>query len=100
MSQLRHLLGTGRAERSTGITGRFPELDLRTLVVGRDVASRRDVAEAARLLQANEALRNALIDLIQFAGDRTAIFNECGDKILDPRVLNARAVLAAVDAEL
>jgi hypothetical protein len=57
-------------------------------------------AENERLAKANRELKDALAKLIAFAGPRTAIVNECGDRIIDPHVLNARAVLVAVEAGL
>ena len=57
-------------------------------------------AEAERLARANGELRDALVKLIAFAGPRTAQVNESGDRILDPQVVNAKAVLVAVDAGL
>jgi hypothetical protein len=53
-----------------------------------------------RLEKANSELRAALARLIIFAAPRTAIVNECGDRIIDPNVLNAKAVLTAVEAGL
>jgi hypothetical protein len=53
-----------------------------------------------RLEKANTELAAALTKLIIFAAPRTAIVNECGDKIVDPNVLNAKAVLTAVEAGL
>lgn len=53
-----------------------------------------------RLEKANGELRAALARLIIFAAPRTAIVNECGDRIIDPNVLNAKAVLTAVEAGL
>jgi hypothetical protein len=57
-------------------------------------------AEIERLARTNRELRDVLAQLIAFAGPRTAIVNECGDRILDPRVLNAKAALVALDAGL
>jgi hypothetical protein len=56
--------------------------------------------EIERLAKANRELRAALVELIAFAGPRTAVMNESGDRIVDPRVRNAEAVLAAVEAGL
>jgi hypothetical protein len=57
-------------------------------------------SEVERLTKANSELTAALVDLIAFATVRTSLTNECGDRIVDPRVLNARAVLTAVEAGL
>lgn len=57
-------------------------------------------SENERLAKANRELRDALVKLIAFAGPRTALVNECGDRIIDAHVLNAKAVLVAVDAGL
>ena len=56
--------------------------------------------EIDRLEKANGELRAALAKLIIFAAPRTAMVNECGDRIIDPNVLNAKAALTAVEAGL
>jgi hypothetical protein len=94
---------TGQAARESSSSGDWASAHT-TAAPGAAKTAVRMAAEmqlkVERLEKANTELRAALARLIIFAAPRTAIVNECGDRIIDPNVLNAKAVLTAVEAGL
>lgn len=97
LSHMRSSGGTAETTRDYGSSKQYPTDRTHAM----DVPRRSEAAmlsEIKKLTRANTELRRALEKLVEFAGPRTAIETECGDKIMDPRVLSARAVLAAIEA--